>query len=340
MNEKLKKLIINNLRKHGYNCKLESGGNEIASRCPYCGGSESNRNKRQFYIKADKPPYVFHCFKCGISGTISKLIMDFPEIFSDVITEFPSTVMKYDIDVEEYKKPIVSLDDSVRGDLCTSCYFYLVSRMPTAAISHIEDKLVCCKHLQKIDSDLKNFIGFISFDNSQIICRNKDKNSTVRYKNVKLSNERYFNYFVSTIYVDNKELDLQYNCVVGEGIFTVINSVYKIRYGYGGFDKNYVAIASLSKSKLEYLIKYMLKDLPFEFVNIYIVLDKDKDIDEQIRKYSRLVEKDSRYKLVIPETSKDMADEKIGFRIKTNKEVLECKLNYLVTAQPSTPILL
>lgn len=44
-------------------------GRELYLRCPYCGDSQQNLYKAHFTINVSK--FIFHCFRCGISGKLS-----------------------------------------------------------------------------------------------------------------------------------------------------------------------------------------------------------------------------------------------------------------------------
>lgn len=303
----IKELLFSSLRKNSYYCKYESSGREIASRCPYCGGSNSDKTKRQFYIKVDKPPYLFHCFRCGVSGTIAKLVMDLPDIFLPVIKNVGLELLKYEEDDSEDNTVTIPQNN----ELCSDCQSYLESRLSGRMIEAIKDSVVCCKSLSSTDSNLSNFIGFKTVDDSTIVCRNKDKTSTFRYKNLKLSESKEFNYFVATV-LDNHTSD--YICVVGEGIFTTLSAADVIREM--NTDVNIICISSLSKSRLYYTSKYVVPQLPYKFKETYVVVDKDDDYELQIQKMSKLQNDDSRYRIIIPTTSKDMNEQDEHFEIK------------------------
>ncbi len=44
-------------------------GHELFLRCPFCGDSENNLHKAHFSVNTIK--YVFHCYRCGISGKLT-----------------------------------------------------------------------------------------------------------------------------------------------------------------------------------------------------------------------------------------------------------------------------
>lgn len=305
----IRDLIYSSLKNNGYYCKYESNGREVASRCPYCGGSNSNKYKRQFYIKVDKPPYLFHCFRCGVSGTIAKLVMDFPDLFLPVIKNIGLELLKYEDETPTEEQSIVTTiqDD----DLCEDCKIYLESRLSTTTIDRIKDRIVCCKNLESVDSSLSNFIGFKTIDDSTIVARNKDSSSNFRYKNLKLSEKREFGYFVTSVIEDYR---LDHICVIGEGIFTTLSALESIKNLYSSV--NVIGIASLSKSRLYYTSKFVVNQLPVKFKEIYIVVDKDEDYENQIQKLSTLCKDDNRYRLVVPTRYKDMNESRYSFEIK------------------------
>ena len=48
-------------------------GHELFVRCPYCGDSKNNKYKAHFSINIVR--YVYHCFRCGVSGKLSNAQM-------------------------------------------------------------------------------------------------------------------------------------------------------------------------------------------------------------------------------------------------------------------------
>lgn len=48
-------------------------GHELFLRCPFCGDSENNLHKAHFSVNTIK--YVFHCYRCGISGKLTNAQM-------------------------------------------------------------------------------------------------------------------------------------------------------------------------------------------------------------------------------------------------------------------------
>lgn len=53
-------------------------GIELAFRCPFCGDSKKDRNKKRFHVtrgKRNDTPIIYHCFNCDVSGILTPSVL-------------------------------------------------------------------------------------------------------------------------------------------------------------------------------------------------------------------------------------------------------------------------
>jgi len=301
--------------------KIASGGAELQSRCPFCGDSEHDRNKRSFYVSLkEDAPMMFLCFRasCGVKGILNSEILNVIGVHDiesmSAIIKHNSRVLSLPINrlyvhtdvyrivnknIEHSDKTLAKIkyiSDRIGVELG---YNDLVSLKIVPNLINLlkaNDIKDITRH-PKIVKDLdKHFVGFISQDNAFVTLRMITGEGQVHDS----INTRYVNYNIFGKYDNTKKTyviptqinlnsRLPINIHLSEGIFDILSIYFNIPKPVG--ENIY---ASVNGSSFIGVIKYFI--LIVKLVNVVIHIYKDNDMtDEKIKQIA-----DELYGLNIP----------------------------------------
>lgn len=281
--------LINLLKKKNKRVLITTGGNELRTRCPYCGDSRKNSSSAHMYISLN-PPYMYHCFRCETSGCLNaKVLRDFDIDDSSLHIEILEAsknskykaskkqkksinfnLHKYDINTAKYNLKYFTNRynlnyDENDIDLLIDKYKIILDPMTFLSINKIDTK--------KIIFDFQNSIGFLSFDQNYAIFRLTHNNSKMRYINIPLIGQESD----SKIYAISTNIDImapKVKFIMTEGIFDIIG-VYE--HFYKDKSANCIFIASCGKSYRTAIDSFVR--LGFLDFDLIIYSDSDVKLD-------------------------------------------------------------
>lgn len=297
---------LEEIRKHiekitGRSCRVTATG-ELECVCPKCGGSKSNKNKKQFYISLKDPSHPFICFRCGFKGKIINLIDFLLKEYSIKIpfsysNQTPVTDEEDDLGISLKNFYIIN---SVRRkqlekyyeekDLdkvfCENCRPFLYKRIfgkeeglakkilkDNGILDDFEKNIVstfiCCRSVKTLTNNkYSNFLGISSSSGNVLQIRNINKDSNIRYISLKLVDLNWDPFPVFNIgnSFENKSV------IIAEGIFTLLRGfLFLINKGF--FDRNnFLLYATFGKQNLNKEIKKIVK---YRGNNFVMLLDQD-----------------------------------------------------------------
>lgn len=256
----LKQQFIAAVKKHLSPYFFTNDFNELRVRCPYCGDSiKSNRSAHLYIEMNNKSVFRFYCQRCNMSGFVSDTFLkDVKIIDYELMANFvkfnkgkssqaktkassglsstnniilnkininnkklilpdfnnkASSIKKYQYLIERYNKkiPIDKYINTYR------CVFSLVDFL---RINDLEPRGNDVEFLKMIN---KQFVGFLSADQSHIIFRNIDKESKTRYHNYNIFGDPD----AKKVYIPKCSIDLMKpaNIIITEGIFDIIGVI-------------------------------------------------------------------------------------------------------------------
>lgn len=265
---------------------------EISIRCPYCGDSKKDLTKKRFYISKTQPTFI--CFNCGRKGNIQRLFNDYGvSITNENKNEyFNNSININTYDAEYYTRKNNISYSSFNNDMTNEQFEYFKKRfidfskndfdfLSEKIIYNIDyiwkniehNKIYDEKWLSSQYKDLKNSIGFITYNNNKIAFRNLNKNLDFRYKNFSLTNEDYFSDYFS-FYTPKYENNFSkpFSIVVAEGSFDILNIYLKNLQDDADF---YISSQSNNYSMI---IKFLLTNTNKSWFNIYFYIDTDYNV--------------------------------------------------------------
>ena len=307
MNDYCTKLTAKLLNLHHLRPVITVDRKWVNMRCPFCGDSKKDYNKKRFYVKVEPEegelPY-FHCFNCGVGGPIHMAISTLFESDYDMESETNIYYKKMALNPKAKKyrmmkrkevvisKPIardynvekihyinkrlginLTMRDIVKYKIIIDLYQFLSENKVS--------KLTRNKNItDKMETD---YVGFLSANNNCINMRNfRDSNKQNKYL------KRYENYsvfgddIVQKYYIISNTIDVMkdIDIIIAEGPFDIIG-VYN--HVYDKDDKNKIYVAVCGSGYLS-LIKNLITDLGIIFCNIYIYSDNENDKDIEFYK--------------------------------------------------------
>lgn len=181
--------------------------------CPYCGDHKDPRKRGHLYVSKNPRIPVFHCWFCGYSAPIPKLIKDLTgdnnlseSVISNAeIQENYKSVKKISAKkrFEEFKVPALDADsfahkrlyvrkrtnngidiEKIPGLIFNFLEFFKINNLDIVG----EDNV-----LKNYEVDLlqKNFVGFLSEHNTLVYCRNCDHTASFKFKKIELQSESF-----------------------------------------------------------------------------------------------------------------------------------------------------
>jgi len=246
INHKLFKILKKNI----YPFKITTSKDEVSIRCPYCGDS-LNTNSTHLYISTEEP-FLFHCKKCNASGVVNYDLLHKLGIFNSELDSLVSKIsLKYSNNINKNNKKINNISfknnldivsfinyDNHKNKIANKNLNYLNKRFNLNwdfkdygdkfnIIWDLKDFFSYNEINKSYTSDKKLLelfetgIGFLSYDKSYIIFRNRNNKGSYRYYNLLLiknvNNKKFY-----TIKQNVSVLQPKLNVIMAEGIFDII----------------------------------------------------------------------------------------------------------------------
>lgn len=237
--EKLKQILIDN------NIFVKDKPKNFLCKCPFCGDHKDSRKQGHLYVSKNEEIPVCHCWLCGKSVPIPKLIQDISgnkELSKEVITDeelknCQNKQKKYATVKDRYSKLIVP---KLETDSFVYKRRYVIERtnnqielydIPGLVLDiqgflrinnlDIVGDISSGKIISPQELDLlqNNFIGFLGEHNTILYCRNIDKNAKFKFKKIILQKEAlpFLEYY--SIKVEDPTRNL---VVLSEGNFNIL----------------------------------------------------------------------------------------------------------------------
>lgn len=230
-------------------------------RCPLCGDSKKSKVKTRGHIYKKGSEYYFKCFNCGIALTFNSFLkQQFPTIHSRYYLEMFKNQNSF---IKQQEKEVNSLEFSLQQFECLKHYStskeaveYIKSRkIPENKlsqlyfISDINDLLDCLPDLgfnKLLYKSSRIVFPVFNKQNSLVgfVCRAIDKTDSLRYFNIKLSEEQ------SLVYGQNS-IDIKKKVFIVEGIIDSLFLDNCLAACSSGFES---AILFCKKHGLDYVL--------------------------------------------------------------------------------------
>ena len=182
--------------------------------CPFCGDHPDPKKKGHFNVSKQQNLPVAHCWYCGHSTSIVKLIKDLtgnPNKYKEVISEEElaesqkkqKPVSSHKKRFEEFKVPVLNCEsfsskrlyirkrtnnqieiNKISGLVFNFLEFFHINHLDLVGEG---------KQLSNFEVDMlqQNFVGFLGEHNTILYCRSIDDNSKYKFKKVILQNDSY-----------------------------------------------------------------------------------------------------------------------------------------------------
>lgn len=259
----------------------------IYCRCPFCGDSKKSKSSAHFYI-AMNPPFGYHCFKCGEHGSLNDDVLNKLGIFNnelslDILTANKSSQRTSNVSLKKEKKVIIN--DSGNATSTAGLSYFNLRFNSSFNLKEVNSKFKCsCDIPQFLKDnnievplsgfDLSKAIGFLSKDNTYLICRDITNKQSKRYFNLKLFDSEN----ASKIYTMHTAVDAMsksINLVITEGVFDIIG-IYNAKYKNNpDIENNTIFAAACGKTSYAAVINQIAK----MFLNINVIIYSDNDVD-------------------------------------------------------------
>lgn len=181
--------------------------------CPYCGDHKDPKKRGHLYVSKNPRIPVFHCWYCGFSAPIPKLIKDLTGdtniaelvISNQEIQENYKATKKISAKkrFEPYKLPLIDSDsfsnkrlyvrqrtnNEIEIEKIPGLVFNFIEFFKINNLDIVGEKNVITNY----EADLlqKHFIGFLSEHNTMLYCRNCDPAASFKFKKVELQSESF-----------------------------------------------------------------------------------------------------------------------------------------------------
>lgn len=251
--------FINMIRRFYPDAKSASGGKELVVRCGFCGDSE-NPHHSHLYISVPQSPEElsqYHCKKCNAHGIVddiflrkygctdSKALVDIVQHNSQVL-KLPGYARFKNIDIYPLKNECVSdypwnqqkiayINQRIGSNFSISDLLSVKVFLNLYDILN-QNRLKGTRDPRVLEALNKNFIGFISYDNSYAIlrkCTEEQLHPSI--------NKRYVNYHIVNKMDDSKDFYVLPTTIniedptpvkihIAEGVFDILSIWYNLRY--------------------------------------------------------------------------------------------------------------
>lgn len=297
MDEDEKRLLTEKVREtikaSVHPCYENTSKTELYCRCPYCGDSTKSKTSAHFYIRME-PPFLYNCFKCGKSGRMTRKTLEDLGVYDNDIAIGMASMASSEADESKnaakaslsQRKKIVLAE--AETETTKAGLAYLNGRFGSSIdLETANSKFRCscdpAKFLKSIGVvapngfDCSKSIGFVSSDESHLICRDITGKQERRYTNVNIAKDGNDD-SVSKIYNIASSIDVmspEINLVITEGIFDVIG-IYLAEYQGTGKEENTIFSAGCGKSYSSVVERFIRKG--FLNMNVFIYSDADVDV--------------------------------------------------------------
>lgn len=271
--------------------QFDSSKREFIVRCPYCGHTSSHGKNHLYmsvYPTADKP-YVFNCFKCGEKGLINRTFLELIGIDDQSIVE---EVTDHNNELltkrrgsynGNFNKKIYApkyAPEKIQYDLFSPKQDYINKRLNSfitlsemMSMKIIFDftflKARIKRTLRCSDSDFdviqREYVGFLSANNTMVVLRHILDNDLPRYIIIKLTEDEPTKMYVIPAQIQLREKVKVY---IAEGQFDILSIYNNINLRSRGV---YIAAAgNRYASCIEYILSKGIMDM-----ELHLYFDND-----------------------------------------------------------------
>lgn len=278
-------------------------------RCPLCGDSKKDYNKKRFYIKInpnDDSPIVYCCHNCNSSGLLTSDVLRSMDIidlsFSSKLTRYNKHAMKTLIKRVgvKYKKLNVKIPHPKATDINMAKKQYILDRLGLSLtakelvdlkcvfsindfikINNIENVSLSKNRLYHIEKD---YVGFLTANNEFISFRDITNSNKLRYDKYNIMPE-----LINTVkmYSIPNSIDIlspePMYINIAEGVFDILGVYFHLR---NQTTKNNVYVAVCGSGFIN-VVKYYMK---LGFVGSNIVYNIYSDSDHGLYFYNKVIE--------------------------------------------------
>ena len=284
--EKLKQILIDN------KIFVKDKSKNFIAVCPFCNDHPDPKKKGHLYISKNVSIFVYHCWFCGCSGPITKLIK---YITGD--SEIYKTVISDEEIQENYKKPkkyvskkrfeelkIPQIDfgnfqnkklyvrkrtnnqieiEKIPGLVFNFLDFFRINNIDIVG----ENKEISNREIDLLQS---NFVGLLGEHHTFLYCRNIDPNATFKFRKIPLQIDTLHLLEYWAIKVEDPTRD---TVVISEGNYNILGEYISDSLKIKDSVRIYAAGNSFSYSAL---LKSVCFDLCLYKTNVIILSDNDK----------------------------------------------------------------
>lgn len=314
--------------------KKTSYDNKINIRCRFCGDSQKS-DRAHLGLLFKENIILFNCLRdvCGKKGLVNS---EFLKLYG-----FDNTFIKRfikDVSLSKFKDSRLKINGNnnrnhyikkikLSDNIMDYKLEYLKSRLNISdefkkykivldfndffRINYINYNIFSEKELKIIKWLQKNYVGFVSWNNSLIVCRNISSSSNkYRYNNLYFdrNNEK------SSLYFIPKAIDYlakSPKIIIAEGVFDIIN-VKNVLYKKDKDDELFASINGINN--LNNAIKLILSITGFFDAELFIYGDKEVDVNFYIKTLKEFCFKN--INVYINNDSKDFGEYRNNFNMK------------------------
>ena len=258
----------------------------IVCRCPFCEMNENGKDHYHLWISTEIP--IFHCFSgsCSESGSISKLMKKLlgKDISNKMIDKDKIKVKKkVDIGIVDNKKPILLPDLDSESFILKKMYIKKRTKFANVDLKYFKglvfdvEKFIKINDIHLDDKQKRmipflqtNFVGFISENNSTIVFRNIDADSSFRYYKISLQESGF-----SDFYKIKGNAPESNDIVLAEGIFDILTEQI---FDYTSLKNKVRLYAAILSTHYESLIRSIVFREQLFRPNVHILSDHGIDI--------------------------------------------------------------
>lgn len=308
-NREIKMDIINDLKNRDVFTQQVSNI-EIRTRCPFCGDTDHNFNTGHLYLRInpnDNLPIVYNCFRCPAQGVLKyedlELLGLFDNKYKEKIFLLNRTSDKVSRDYSESKDVYFEYELPRRYDLEKISYvenrlgiyfseedfqnMKIITSLREFLVINKIDTITCKKSMANYVE--KNYVGFLSNNNSYILFRDITDKSKIRWYKYPITRESQGQ---KIFYSMKSQVDIYTNDDIvinmSEGVFDCLGVNYHI---YNNQSSNILNIAVCGKFYNKVIKHLFSLGLVGDNVTINIYADNDGKEDTSIEYYSRILKK-------------------------------------------------
>lgn len=288
------------------NAEWASGKREIVCRCPFCGHS-SAKNKKHLYISVSKDkPIMYNCFKCNSSGLADykflqllgiknqSLIVEIQNFNSSKLSENNKILINRDFNnydlYEKNKIKYLSAFYSKKTESIVQKKLNYINNRLGVELNQAEwlnQKVILdismfynqIKYALRISDEdtlliLKEYIGFLSINNSCISLRHIFNNNLPRWLIINITNTKVPLQLNKSFSIPTEVSNTIY---IAEGQFDILSIFNNL------VDKKYGFFIAVSGSKYSSALEYLIERFHLMDINLEIYFDNDSAGESSIR---------------------------------------------------------